>query len=112
MSTSVAKVSCRGYPCYDHYLAANWSILLLDFSLQLDTGSSDLWLHSPTPVNTTNTTDTLITLTYGLGSAAGKVDYASLAIGDYTIPEQGGHVSANLRFSALMRGTHSLCERE
>ncbi|KII87031.1 hypothetical protein PLICRDRAFT_663523 [Plicaturopsis crispa FD-325 SS-3] len=65
-----------------------------NFSLQLDTGSSDLWLHSPTPVNTTNTTDTLITLTYGLGSAAGKVDYASLAIGDYTIPEQA-FVNAN-----------------
>ena len=62
-----------------------------DFTVQLDTGSSDLWIHpdAARPVHFTNTTDLTTSETYGENHVEGKIDFADLKIGELTIQRQG-----------------------
>lgn len=62
---------------------------LLDLVVAVDTGSSDLWVHTNAPLKTTKRTDIEIKLSYGIGSAAGNVVYGPTCLGDYCIAEQG-----------------------
>ena len=58
----------------------------IELSLDIDTGSSDLWVK--VPVMTTKRTNVEVNLTYGVGSAAGKLVFGPTCIGVYCVPEQ------------------------
>ncbi|TFK50938.1 acid protease [Heliocybe sulcata] len=62
----------------------------VDVLVQLDTGSSDLWIYSPDrqPKLTNTTSINNVNLTYGIGSVAGRLDFAEVEIGPYTVPSQ------------------------
>ena len=64
----------------------------VDFTVQLDTGSSDLWIHTAGhPVHLTNTTDLVTSETYGENHVEGKIKFADLKIGELTVERQGAH---------------------
>ena len=60
-----------------------------DLILAVDTGSSDLWVHTPNIFKITSKTDVAINLSYGIGSASGKVVYGPIGLGGFLVPEQG-----------------------
>ncbi|KAH7887102.1 aspartic peptidase domain-containing protein [Phlebopus sp. FC_14] len=59
-----------------------------EFTLQLDTGSSDLWVTGFDKLNINKNTNTDVNLTYGVGSAAGDIVYADVSFGGYYIQNQ------------------------
>jgi hypothetical protein len=65
------------------------TVLLAELVLAIDTGSSDLWIHTPNTLNITSHTDTVINLNYGIGSASGTVVYGPTHLGDFFVPQQG-----------------------
>ncbi|GJE84392.1 A1 family peptidase [Phanerochaete sordida] len=74
---------------HDIIYLANISIAGHDYQVQLDTGSSDLWVKGPTsPLPGAQTTDTTYNLTYGIGWAYGHVAYAPVEFAGITVPSQ------------------------
>lgn len=66
------------------------SKLYTDFTLQLDTGSSDLWVYAPgESLTIKNDSGLFQNVTYGKGSISGPVQFAEVKIGEFTIPSQG-----------------------
>ncbi|KAI1796364.1 aspartic peptidase domain-containing protein [Ganoderma leucocontextum] len=60
-----------------------------NFTVQLDTGSSDLWLYTAgRPVQLTNSSDLIAVEAYGKGQVQGNIAFAQLQIGDFTIESQ------------------------
>lgn len=65
----------------------------LAFPVQLDTGSSDLWvsglatqnIHSSGQLNDNN----LVEIVYGVGNVFGNVMFADIEFGGFTIQNQG-----------------------
>ena len=63
---------------------------LADFTVLLDTGSSDLWLNiAGRGVELTNTSDLEALEGYGKGQVRGNIAFAEVQIGDFTIESQG-----------------------
>ena len=62
---------------------------ILDITLSIDTGSSDLLVHSNYPLITTNRTNIPVNISYAIGSASGNIVFGPACIGGYCIPEQG-----------------------
>lgn len=60
-----------------------------EFPIQLDTGSSDVWVKTPFPIAIQNQTDIQVNLTFGIGQASGVVGFTEMKLGDYTVPQQG-----------------------
>ncbi|KAH9935099.1 acid protease [Epithele typhae] len=59
------------------------------FVVQLDTGSSDLWLNTTgRNVQFTNTTDLNVTEGYAKGGVSGWLSFADMTIGDFSVPGQ------------------------
>lgn len=63
-------------------------MLLSDFTLIIDTGSSDLWVSAGQKLKLNSTTNTTVNLTYGIGSAYGNIAYAPVSLGGYDIDNQ------------------------
>ncbi|KAI0778821.1 hypothetical protein BD413DRAFT_119199 [Trametes elegans] len=61
-----------------------------DFMVQIDTGSSDLWVNAKGrgEIKTTNQTDLIAKGECGSGSVEGPELFAELRLGEYTIPSQ------------------------
>ncbi|KAJ3525367.1 hypothetical protein NM688_g8411 [Phlebia brevispora] len=60
-----------------------------DYPVQLDTGSSDLWVKGPTsPLPNSNQTSITYNLTYGIGWAYGTVAYTATQFAGISIPSQ------------------------
>lgn len=65
-----------------------WLNFRPDFTLIVDTGSSDLWVTGSQKLKLNSTTNTTVNLTYGLGSAYGNIAYAPVAFGGYQVDNQ------------------------
>ncbi|KAF7793504.1 hypothetical protein EIP86_004616 [Pleurotus ostreatoroseus] len=59
-----------------------------EFPIQLDTGSSDIWVMPPFPLQLTNTTDIPASLTFGIGEVNGTIAFANMSFGPYEVPNQ------------------------
>ncbi|KAI0921265.1 hypothetical protein AcW2_006291 [Taiwanofungus camphoratus] len=59
------------------------------YPVQLDTGSSDLWVKGPSdPLPGTNQTSTTTNMTYGIGWAYGHISYAPVEFAGVSVPSQ------------------------
>ncbi|THH20326.1 hypothetical protein EW146_g1004 [Bondarzewia mesenterica] len=67
---------------------ANVTIGGRPFALQLDTGSSDLWIHRQEGVQITKQTQEFVKVEYGLGWVSGRTAYAPFEVGNLKIPSQ------------------------
>ncbi|KAG6377341.1 aspartic peptidase domain-containing protein [Boletus reticuloceps] len=67
-----------------------------DFTLIIDTGSSDLWVTGGQKLKLNSTTNTTVNLTYGIGSAYGNIAYAPVAFERTTKNTSAQSVMANL----------------
>lgn len=74
---------------HDLIYMANVTLGGVDYLVQLDTGSSDLWvLNSPTPIPNANITSLSCNLTYGIGWAYGDVAYVKAEFAGISVPSQ------------------------
>ena len=64
-------------------------LIFAEFALQLDSGSTDLWVQTHLPLKINNDTGLFAQLSYGTGVANGTIQFAEVKIGEYTIPNQG-----------------------
>lgn len=75
---------------HDLIYLANITVGSSSYDVQLDTGSSDLWIKGPSsPLPGANVTDTTYNLTYGIGWAYGNVAYAPVVFAGIKITSQG-----------------------
>ncbi|KIP12708.1 hypothetical protein PHLGIDRAFT_32641, partial [Phlebiopsis gigantea 11061_1 CR5-6] len=74
---------------HDIIYLANITVGGNDYQVQLDTGSSDLWVKgSTTPLPGATQTDTTYNLTYGIGWAYGHVSYAPIEFAGISVKSQ------------------------
>jgi len=74
---------------HDLIYMANVTLGGVNYLVQLDTGSSDLWvLNSPTPVPNANVTSQNCNLTYGMGWAYGSISYVNAEFAGISVPSQ------------------------
>lgn len=72
----------------DIVYATNITIGGQEVLIQLDTGSADLWVMPPEPINTNQVTEIETNLTYGIGRASGHVAFAPVTFGPYSVDNQ------------------------
>lgn len=75
---------------FRYFLSLLSIVALLDFTVQLDSGSSDLWiLPGSASLKLTNDSGLYTDIFYGEGAVGGNIQFAELKLGEYTIPSQG-----------------------
>lgn len=74
---------------HDLIYMANISVGGIEYIVQLDTGSSDLWIKGPTTsLPNVNQTSMTYNLTYGLGWASGDISFAPVEFAGISVPSQ------------------------
>ncbi|KAI0343282.1 acid protease [Trametopsis cervina] len=71
----------------DIVYATNITVGGQTFPIQLDSGSSDLWIKRD-GLNVTSTSNLTASLTFGIGEVSGNISFAEMEIGPHTIPSQ------------------------
>ncbi|EGN93043.1 hypothetical protein SERLA73DRAFT_64735, partial [Serpula lacrymans var. lacrymans S7.3] len=78
-----------GSDVHDLIYIANVTLGGIAYPVQLDTGSSDLWIQGPsTPLPNANDTSQTYNVTYGIGWAYGNVAYAPVEFAGISVPNQ------------------------
>ncbi|THH32514.1 hypothetical protein EUX98_g1659 [Antrodiella citrinella] len=72
----------------DVVYATNITLGGVEFPIQLDTGSSDVWVQTPFALNVANQTNIPVNLTFGIGEANGLIGFTDMSLGDYDVPNQ------------------------
>ncbi|CAL1714604.1 unnamed protein product [Somion occarium] len=72
----------------DVVYATNITVGGKEFPIQLDTGSSDLWIKPPFNVTFTNQTNIQANLTFGIGAVSGNIAFADVSLGPYHVNSQ------------------------
>ncbi|KAI0278841.1 acid protease [Russula aff. rugulosa BPL654] len=73
----------------DMIYVANLTLGGVDYHLQLDTGSSDLWIKGQnSPLPNSNQTSATYNLTYGIGWAFGHISYSTVQFSGISVPNQ------------------------
>ncbi|OSD04314.1 acid protease [Trametes coccinea BRFM310] len=74
---------------HDLLYIANVTVGGTEYPLQLDTGSSDLWVKGTShPLPQSTQTTTTLNITYGIGHTFGNVAYATVEFAGITVPNQ------------------------
>ncbi|KAM5532274.1 hypothetical protein V8D89_014032 [Ganoderma adspersum] len=74
---------------HDLLYIANVTVGGTEYPLQLDTGSSDLWVKgASSPLPNTNQTALTLNVTYGIGSTYGHISYTSVEFAGINVPKQ------------------------
>ncbi|KAI1796319.1 acid protease [Ganoderma leucocontextum] len=74
---------------HDLLYIANVTVGGTEYPLQLDTGSSDLWVKGATsPLPNANQTALTLNVTYGIGSTYGHISYTSVEFAGIKVPNQ------------------------
>lgn len=73
----------------DMIYVANITLGGVDYHLQMDTGSSDLWIKGQkSPLPNSNPTSATYNLTYGIGWAFGYISYSTVQFSGISVPNQ------------------------
>ncbi|KAI9000949.1 acid protease [Trametes punicea] len=74
---------------HDLLYIANVTVGGTEYPLQLDTGSSDLWVKGTShPLPHSNQTSTTLNITYGIGYTFGNIAYTTVEFAGITVPNQ------------------------
>lgn len=93
---------------HDLIYIANVSIGGNDYPVQLDTGSSDLWVSSSSLVKVVKQTPIQYNLTYGIGWAFGNVSYSQVEFSGVTVPNQALLAASSAVNPALSYGAEGI----
>ncbi|GJE94321.1 acid protease [Phanerochaete sordida] len=84
--TSAVNITDDSY--LDYFYLVNITLGGREFTVELDTGSSDFWLYAP-ELQVANDSGLTANITYlDRRSASGPIQFAELQIGEYTVPSQ------------------------
>ncbi|KAI0005078.1 aspartic peptidase domain-containing protein [Russula compacta] len=93
----------------DMIYIANITLGGVDYHLQLDTGSSDLWIQGPaSPLPNSNQTSTTFNLTYGIGWAFGHISHSTVQFSGISVPNQAFLDVSSAQNPAITYGTSGI----
>ncbi|KAI0091654.1 aspartic peptidase domain-containing protein [Irpex rosettiformis] len=88
----------------DVVYATNITLGGQQFPIQLDTGSSDVWVQLPPGVKVSNTTNLTSQLTFGIGEVEGNIAFADMQLGPHNVPAQAFLNATNAtNFNAIFK---------
>ncbi|TFY78513.1 hypothetical protein EWM64_g5503 [Hericium alpestre] len=103
------KDSTNLHTINDMIYIANVTLGGNDYVVQLDTGSSDLWVKGPSsPLPNSSQTSIVQNLTYGIGWAYGHVAYTAAEFAGISIPKQAYLDTSSASNPALTYGTSGI----
>lgn len=88
---------------------ANVTLANTSYTVQLDTGSSDLWIKGATsPIPNTDQSTSTCNLTYGIGWASGHISYASVQFAGITVDKQAFVDASSVNNPAIQYGAEGI----